>query len=46
MRTGYLAGITLLELLTDLTVVAEDQEIVGISLAVEDEQATTEELAG
>ena len=45
-RTGYLAGITLLELLTGHTVEATDQEIVDISLAVESGTASTQELAG
>lgn len=44
-RTGYLAGITLLELLTGLTVAAEDREIVDISLAVQAEEVGAHELA-
>jgi len=44
-RTGYLAGITLLELLTGLTVEANADEVETVCLAVEDKQMTAEELA-
>jgi len=44
-RTGYLAGITLLELLTDLTVEAGKDEVESVCLTVEDEQMTAQELA-
>lgn len=44
-RTGYLAGITLLELLTGLTVEAGDKEIERICLAVESGGMSAEELA-
>jgi death-on-curing protein len=44
-RTGYLAGITLLELLTGLTVEANRDEVETVCLAVEDEQMTAQGLA-
>lgn len=44
-RTGYLAGITLLELLTGLTVEAGDEEIERVCLAVEGLRMGAEELA-
>jgi death-on-curing protein len=44
-RTGYLAGITLLELLTGLTVEATDEEIVGICLSVEAKETSVQGLA-
>lgn len=44
-RTGYLAGITMLELLTGLTVEADDLEIVEVCLAVEAGRMSAEELS-
>ncbi len=44
-RTGYLAGITMLELLVGLTVETEEGEAVEVCLAVEDERMGAEELA-
>lgn len=44
-RTGYLAGITLLELLVGLTVEADKDEVERVSLAVEAKELSTEELA-
>lgn len=44
-RTGYLSGITLLELLTRLTVEADDDEIADVCLAVENGRMSAEELA-
>jgi prophage maintenance system killer protein len=44
-RTGYLAGITLLELLSGTTVEADDNEIVEVCLAVEAARMSAEELA-
>jgi death-on-curing protein len=44
-RTGYLAGITLLELLTGLTVEADEDEVENVCLVVEGEQMTAQELA-
>ena len=44
-RTGYLGGITLLELLSGLTVEADKDEVEYVCLAVEDERMTAEELA-
>lgn len=44
-RTGYLAGVTLLELLVDLTVEADEDEVERVSLAVEAQRLSTEELA-
>lgn len=44
-RTGYLAGITMLELLTSLTIEASDDEIANISLAVENGRVSVQELA-
>lgn len=44
-RTGYLAGLTLLELLTGFTVEAGDDEVAEICLKVEDKRMPAEELA-
>ena len=44
-RTGYLAGITMLELLTGVTVEADDSQIVEVCLAVEAKRMSAEELA-
>lgn len=44
-RTGYLSGITFLELLTGLTVEADDDEIADVCLTVESGRMSVEELA-
>lgn len=44
-RTGYLAGITLLELLMDLTVEADKEQVVKVCLSVESERMSAQELA-
>ena len=44
-RTGYLSGITLLELLSGVTVEADDDEIVEVCLSVEAAIMSAEELA-
>lgn len=44
-RTGYLSGITLLELLVGVTVEADGDEIVKVCLAVEAEKMSTEGFA-
>jgi len=45
-RTGYLSGITLLELLSGVTVEAGGDEIVEVCLSVEAEMMSAEGLAG